>query len=137
MQDSFLIRLPHGADLLEAITNTFRERGVRKASFTLIGALTHCIMGYYDPVARRYESREFPGNWEIVSCMGNVSEKDNDIFVHAHIVIAGEDYQCMGGHLMPGSSIFAAELYATSVPGTVPVRAFDEPTGLALWSGQE
>jgi predicted DNA-binding protein with PD1-like motif len=137
MQDSFLVRLPKGADLLESITSVFRQRGIPKASFTLIGALTHCVMGYYDQDARQYESREFPGHWEIVSCKGNVSEKDNDIFVHAHIVVAGPDYQCLGGHLMAGSSIFAAELYASPVPGTVPVRTFDEPTGLALWSAQE
>ena len=134
MQDAFLARLPKGKDLLEALTSLFRKTGVRKASFTLIGALDHCVMGYYDPVARQYESRHFPGPWEIVSCLGNVSEKDNDVFVHAHIVVAGQDYQCFGGHLMPGSSIFAAELCATPVPGAVPVRAFDEPTGLALWT---
>lgn len=137
MEDSFLVRLPKGADLLESLTKVFQQRNIRKASFTLIGALTHCVMGYYDQAARTYESREFPGHWEIVSCSGNVSEKDGDIFAHAHIIIAGPDYQCFGGHLMPGSLIFAAELYGSPVPGAVPVRAFDEPTGLALWSGHE
>ena len=137
MQDSFLVRLPKGADLLDSITAACRQHGIRKGSFTLIGALTHCVMGYYDQAARTYETREFPGDWEIVSCSGNVSEKDNDIFVHGHIVAAGSDYQCFGGHLMPGCAIFAAELYISPVPGTVPVRTFDEPTGLALWSGQE
>ncbi len=107
---------------------------MRKAGFTVIGALDHCVLGYYDFIGRQYQSREFPDPIEIVSCMGNVSEKDGEIFVHAHMVVAGEDYQCHGGHLMPGSSIFAAELFATPVPGAVPVRTFDEPTGLALWS---
>jgi uncharacterized protein len=134
MNEAFLARLPKGDDLLAALTGVFQHRRMRKAGFTVIGALDGCVLGFYDPIGRRYESTEVPGPLEIVSCMGNVSEKDGEIFVHAHIVVAGEDCHSRGGHLMPGSSIFAAELFATPVPGTVPVRTFDEPTGLALWS---
>jgi len=134
MNETLLTRLPKGEDLVGALTAVFQEQGMRKAGFTVIGALDHCVLGYYDPIGRQYHSREFPGPLEIVACMGNVSEKDGEIFVHAHIVVAGEDFQCLGGHLMPGSPIFAAELCATPVPGPVPVRTFDDPTGLALWS---
>ncbi len=66
--------------------------------------------------------------------MGNVSEKDHEIFVHAHITLADENYRCVGGHLMPGTEIFAAELYATPLVGKIPVREFDQPTGLTLWA---
>ncbi len=134
MHEALLARLPKGEDLLVALTTVFRDRGISKAGFTVIGALDSCVLGYYDPLRRQYQSTDFPGPLEIVACMGNVSQKDGEIFVHAHIVVAGEDYHCRGGHLMAGSSIFAAEVCATPVPGAVPVRTFDEPTGLALWS---
>jgi uncharacterized protein len=134
MNDPFLARLPMNHDLLEAITQAFRERSVRKAAFNAIGALSHCTIAYYDHIARQYRSHTFDGLTEIVSCMGNVSEKDGDIFVHAHIILAGEDFGCVGGHLAAGSSIFAAELYGMPVSGVVPVRAYDDPTGLALWA---
>jgi predicted DNA-binding protein with PD1-like motif len=133
MDGPFLARLPKGEDLMNAITRQFRERLIRKAAFTVIGAVSRATLGYYDE-SGQYVNREFEGRHEIAACMGNVSEKDGEIFVHAHIVLSGHDYQCIGGHLMPGTEIFAAELYATPVPGEVPVRTYDEATGLALWS---
>lgn len=133
MDGPFLARLPKGDDLLEAITREFRERLIRKGAFSAIGAVTRATLGYYDE-SRQYVNREFQGRYEIAACTGNVSEKDGEVFVHAHVVLSGHDYGCVAGHLMPGTEIFAAELYGTPVPGDVPVRAFDEPTGLALWS---
>lgn len=134
METGFLARLPKGADLLDAITTEFRSRSLKKAGFSLIGALESAVIGYYDTSGRVYNYREFAGPLEIVSCIGNVSEKDGEIFVHAHIVISGEDFVCYGGHLASGSPIFAAELCATELPGFVPKRGFDDPTGLFLWS---
>ncbi|HMK36379.1 MAG TPA: PPC domain-containing DNA-binding protein [Desulfomonilaceae bacterium] len=136
MAEPFLVRLPKGEDLVEAITRVFRERSIRKAAFNVIGAVTRATLGYYD-ASFQYVNREFPGMQEIASCMGNVSEKEGDVFVHAHIVLSGKDYQCHAGHVMPGTEIFAAELFAIPVAGPILVRNFDEPTGLALWSETE
>ncbi len=133
MNDPFLVRLPKGDDLLEAMTEAFVARSVASASFMLIGAVTDAVLGYYDFETRSYKDREFKGDFEIVSCMGNVSLKDGKTFVHAHISLAGKEYGCFGGHLMPGATIFAAELMAVPVPGEAHVREMDEPTGLALW----
>ncbi len=132
-EHSFLVRLSTGSDLLDAIATAFKERQIRKAAFNAIGAVTHAVLGFYDADSRLYVSKEFPGQWEIVSCSGNVSVKEGDVFVHAHVVLSGHDFKCAGGHLMPGTLIFAAELYGSSVPGPVPVRSFDDTTGLALW----
>jgi uncharacterized protein len=134
MQEPFITRLPMNEDLLESITNAFRERSIPKASFSLIGAVSSAVVGFYNPHSRQYENREFPGMLEIASCMGNVSERDGDIFVHAHITLSGHDFYCVGGHLMPGTKIFAAELHGTPISGKTPVREFDEPTGLFLWT---
>ena len=133
MSEPFLARLPMGDDLLEAIAQEFQNRSMAKAAFTLIGAVSRATLGFYDPLTRQYDSREFDSQLEIVSCMGNVSEKDGQMFVHAHVLLSNKDYRCVGGHLMPGTIIFAAELWGNPVPGPTPVRKFDEPTGLALW----
>jgi len=134
MNEPFLLRLPFGADLLEEITRAFEERSIKKAAFNVIGAARPAALGFYDPMLRKYFTRELAGMWEIVSCMGNISEKDGAIFAHAHAVLSGHDYQCLGGHLMPGTKIFAAELYATPLTGSAPMRKYDDVTGLFLWS---
>ncbi len=132
MSEPFLERLPMHKDLLEAITDVFRRRNIRQASFTMIGAVENAVLGFYSH-ERKYENRSFTGSFEVVSCVGNVSEKDDEIFVHAHIVIAGPDCNAFGGHLMPGANIFAGELFGIPVAGPVQRRRHDEPTGLALW----
>lgn len=137
MEKSFLVRLPMGEDLLGAITSEFQKRSVQKASFQVIGAVANAVLGYYDCDAKEYRFREFQGHFEILACVGNVSRKDGEVFVHAHITLAGPDYAAFGGHLMSGSSIFAAELAGTPVPGHPHVREFDGPTGLYLWSTTE
>ena len=35
--------------------------------------------------------------------------------------------------LEPGTPIYVGELFVMPLPGEVPVRVFDEPTGLHLW----
>lgn len=132
--EPFLARLSMGEDLLEAITEAFRKRSIPKASFSVIGAVTSAVVALYDPSTRKYVNKEFPGLFEIASCVGNISEKEGRIFVHAHITLSGHDFQCVGGHLMQGTKIFAAELHGIPVPGKTPVREFDEPTGLFLWT---
>ena len=133
MEERFLVRLPSGDDLVEAIANAFRERSIRKAAFSIIGAVSTGVLGYYDHDARQYMSREFPGVWEIIACIGNVSEKDGEIFVHAHAILADHEFKCVGGHVMPGTIVSVGELYGSPVSGPVPVRVFHEATGLFLW----
>jgi hypothetical protein len=137
MSESFLARLPMGGDLLGAITEEFKKRNMPKAGFNLIGALTEAEIGYYDLAERKYFNRKFEGALEIVSCTGNVSHRDGEIFVHGHVVLSDEDFRCMGGHLMEGCRIFAAELCGFPITGAVPKRVYDEPTGLFLWAGED
>ena len=101
MPEPFLLRLPFGGDLLEEITRAFQEGSVRKAAFNVIGAVRPAVLGFYDLTSRKYSNREFSGMWEIVSCMGNISERDGAVFAHAHAVFSDHNYQCVGGHLMP------------------------------------
>ncbi len=133
MDEPFLVSLARGDDLIKAVTAEFRKRVMRKAAFSLIGSLNTAVIAWYDPVARVFKTKRFPGLLEIVSCTGNVSEKDGEIFVHAHIVLGKEDFSCVSGHVMEGSEISVAELFGMPVPGPVPVREYDEATGLALW----
>jgi predicted DNA-binding protein with PD1-like motif len=133
MESSFLVRLPTGEDLLHALTSEFERRSIRKAAFSVIGAVAGATLGYYDQVAKQYRNKEFQGRFEILACVGNVSEKEGQIFVHAHALLAGADFICFGGHLVPGTPIFAAELSAVEVPGEPPVRGLDAHTGLFLW----
>ena len=66
-------------------------------------------------------------------CMGNISLKDGEVFVHAHITLADHEGKCHGGHLMPDTNIFAAEYYVQELVGEKLERKHDPETGLSLW----
>ncbi|MCQ9207488.1 MAG: DNA-binding protein [Omnitrophica bacterium] len=130
----FIGRFNAKADLLGSLTDLCKKENIRLGVFSVIGALTNVKLGYYNQDAKKYvENCSLEKKLEITSCTGNVSLKGSEIFVHAHITLADHAGQCYGGHLMPGSFIFAAEYFAQELTGAVLTRKPDLETGLSLW----
>ena len=125
--------LPHGADLLDAITDLARENDVETGTVMAIGAVKKARIGFYDQESREYRERDIGEPMEITSCLGNISMKDGEIFVHAHVTLADSEGQVVGGHLAPGTIIFAAECRIAELRGESLARGYDETTGLSLW----
>ncbi len=129
-----LARLTHGADLLAELEAACAEAGAKAAAVELIGAVSALTLGYYHQDRKEYETQRFEGAWEIASAVGNVSVVDGDPFVHVHVVASGADGRCVGGHLVEGSTVFAAEAAITALEGHAPPeRELDGQTGLKLW----
>jgi uncharacterized protein len=129
-----LVRLAHGTDLLEELTTACIDLNAHAGTVEVIGAVSTLALGYYHQDRKEYETHTFEGAWEIASAVGNVSMLDGNTFVHLHIVASGADGQCVGGHLMPGCSVFAAEAAITALEGHAPPeRELDGATGLKLW----
>ena len=72
---------------------------------------------------------------EITNLVGNVSLRDGNPFVHAHVTLADSAGHAYGGHLAPGTIVFACEFVLEVLSESVLERAFDETTGLYLWKG--
>jgi len=130
----FIGSLPPGADLLDSLTRVCRENNIRLGTFSLIGSVTDIHVGYYNQVTHKYidhilnEERR-----EIVSCIGNISIKDSEPYAHGHIIFSDDKGQCLGGHLMRGTRVFAAEYHIQELAGAELVRRPDQATGLNLW----
>ena len=65
--------------------------------------------------------------------MGNISRKDDEIFLHCHVTLADSEGRCFGGHLLDGNVAVACEFTVAVPEGAAPERTHDEDTGLALW----
>lgn len=127
-------RLFENEDLLEAISNTAKQRGIKAGFFILIGTLKKAKLGFYRQ--GKYEPIPIGGPVEIVSCMGNISLKEEkELVVHAHISVSNEKGEVLGGHLLPGCIVaVTAELVLVEVVDVKLQRKFDEETKLYLWS---
>jgi hypothetical protein len=126
-------QLPSGTDLLEGLTQLVQKENIRCGRIHGIGATTHAIIAYYDQNTKKYNSMEFKGGMEILNLTGNVSIRDGKPFVHVHILLSDPQGKVFGGHLMPGTKLWACEIFVDEFDGEELVRGQDEKTGLFLW----
>jgi predicted DNA-binding protein with PD1-like motif len=129
----FVGRLEAGSDLVGEIERFCLERGVVAAQVTVIGALRRAAYAYYEQHDHRYVELSSETHHEIVGFTGNVSLRDHKPFLHAHATFADADGATVGGHLLHGCEVFAAEVMIRELTGVSLVRTFDDETGLALW----
>lgn len=126
-------RLSYGADLLQELTALCREEGVTLGRVEAIGAVQKARVGFYNQQAREYEYIEIDQPLEILNLVGNLSLKDGEPMVHAHITLSDREGKAHGGHLAPGTIVFAGEYVIQLLDGAPFVRGLDEETGLPLW----
>jgi len=134
----FIGRLEFGDDLLEKLTELCRSNAIKAGTVSAIGAVQNVKLGYYSQSEKKYTGCvEIDKKLEIASCAGNISLNDkNDIFVHLHIVLADHNAQTFGGHLMPGTKVFATEYCIEEITNIELKRSKDEVTGLPLWKNK-
>jgi len=127
----FLRKLGYDKDIIEEIKKIAQKLDIKTGWFNAIGALKDLEYGFYDQEKKQYKKFLFKNPCEIVSCTGNISLVNNEIFVHAHIAFSDEQGILRGGHLFKGR-IFACEVVI--LPSIdILKREFDEKTGLKLW----
>ena len=129
----FVGRLATGSDLVAEIQGLCAERGVMAAEVSVIGAVRRARYAYYEQIEQRYRELASETHHEITGFIGNVSERDGKPFLHAHATFADADGATVGGHLLPGIEVFAAEVVIREFNDVALVRRHDAETGLALW----
>ncbi len=129
---SFLVRVEHDSDIISFITELTKKNRIITATFTAIGAFKKAKLGFYDQEKHEYLEIVLSSPQEIAGCVGNVSLKDGEPFVHAHAVLADQNGNTKAGHLLEGI-VFAAEVQLIELLGAKLVRKNDAVTGLSLW----
>ena len=133
----FMGKLEFGADLLEEITRICVDRDIHLGWVEALGAVKKARLGYYNQKEREYHFYELDQMLEITNLVGNVSIKDGVPIVHAHVTFSNKDGHAYGGHLAPGTIVFACEIVIQVLDGPKFERVFDQETGLPLWNMNE
>jgi predicted DNA-binding protein with PD1-like motif len=129
---NYFVRVEHDADLVRFVAEFSVENNIEVGSFTAVGALKSAKLGFYEQKKHNYLEVEQPFPCEIASCVGNISLKNDEVFVHAHVVLADEKGRIKAGHLLEGK-VFAAEVHFAELLGERLERDHDKVTGLSLW----
>lgn len=130
-------KLSHGGDLLQQINDICRTEKIQLGRVEALGAVQKARLGFYNQQTREYAYFVIDQALEITKLIGNVSLKDGKPFVHAHITLADKTGKVYGGHLAPGTEVFACEFILEAFDGPIFERAFDKETGLPLWTLSE
>lgn len=128
---AYLFRVPEGEELLSYISRFARERGIRAGVVNAIGALKECTIGFYDQRKQEYEYMRIEEEVELVNLSGNISIKNGEPFVHAHVVLGKRDGSTYSGHLVE-AKVFVAEVFVVELVGGVELIR-EKYGGLWLW----
>ena len=133
-QRVFMGKLNYGSDLLQELTDVCVDRNVKLGRIEAIGAVQKARIAFYNQKDQTFQffTLDFP--MEIAHLIGNVSLKNGEPFVHAHVTLVDEKGKSYGGHLEPGTVVFACEFVLEVFDGPRFDRNPDEETGLSLWS---
>lgn len=125
-------RLDAGDDLLLSLKQCATEHGIRSAWFSVIGGLKELAYGLYEQGQYKNIHRTAKHCFELLPTFGNITQKEGDVLVHAHVIAGNEDDGgAFGGHLLEGSKIYPfAEVVMQEVDITIG-RDFDPK--LNLW----
>ncbi len=133
----FMGKLAHNADLLEEITTICIDQDICLGRIEALGAVKKARLGYYNQQDHEYHFFDIDQTLEITNLTGNISIKDGVPVVHAHVTLSDKDGHAYGGHLAPGTTVFACEVAIQVLEGPKFERGFDQETGLPLWEMNE
>lgn len=127
----YLVRLAKGEEIVESISSLAKKEGIKLARISGIGAVNKAEVGLFSPETKKYDSKEFNEDLEIISLEGNISEMEGKTYVHAHIALGDEDLKVHGGHLNSAVISVTGEIIIDVIEGEVD-RELDENIGVKL-----
>lgn len=118
-------------EVMASLAAFARDTRLSAASFTAIGALHDVILGYYSREKGDYKKIPVREQVEVLTMAGDITLLDEDVSVHAHIVLGRSDGSACGGHLLQAHVWPTLEVVVTETPAHLR-RRHDARTGLAL-----
>ncbi len=130
INDVFVFKLDKDDDLFLSIRNIALSNEITSGFFYLIGAVKKAMFAFYKEGS--YKNIEINEPMEILSCLGNISQKERELIVHAHVSFGNSEGKAFGGHLIEGSIIDPlAELFIIELERDLK-RKFDPKSNLSV-----
>lgn len=131
IKDNYVLRIDIGEEIIDKITELCRVENIKLGTISGIGATDHVEIGLFNTKTKQYCPSILKGLYEITSLIGNITMKNDDIYLHLHINVADESSSTYGGHLNKCFVSATAEVFITAFDSSVN-RKFNEEIGLNL-----
>jgi uncharacterized protein len=128
---TYLLVFHTGQEVMDGLLAFARKHDLVAGHLTGIGAISHAVIGYFDPQKKAYLRTEEKEQAEVLSLTGNLALYNNEPFFHVHVALGLRDGSARGGHLFAATVQPTVELVLTA--SFRPVRrTIDPETGLPL-----
>lgn len=124
-------RVDTGEELIEQITKLCIQEKILCGTVQGIGAANEVTVGLYSLKEKQYHGKTFTGDHEITQLLGNITQLDNQVYLHVHITLCNRQHRCVGGHLNKAVISATFEGVIRKVEGEIQ-RFHDSVSGLNL-----
>ena len=130
-KDTILARIDKGEEIIEKLLEICEKEKVKLANVNALGAVNDFTVGLFDTKEKKYFSKNYTGDYEIVSLTGSVSTMDGKLYNHIHMSAGDKENKVVGGHLNRAVVGATCEMFIFVVDGQVD-RKFNQEVGLNL-----
>lgn len=111
---TYRINLVKGDEIISGLMEFAEKNHIKNGHFSGLGAVNKATFRWSDPVNKTNKKTEIDEEAELVSISGSIgTDKDGNVGVHAHSVVALGDGTTRGGHLMNARVSIIAEIFVT------------------------
>jgi len=128
-----IVRIDKGEELVESLKTICKQLDIPLGSIIGIGATDKVTVGLMNTKTKKYQSKEFAGDHEITSLVGNITRMNGEVYLHLHITLGNVEHKAFGGHLTSAMISATFEGIIEIIDGQIN-REYHEDVGLNLIS---
>jgi len=128
---SYALRFGSGERYPDAYSAFLKKKKIRGGFFTGLGACVNPEISFYSLKRKKYFTKRFRGDFEVLSITGNIAVSNDKVIIHQHVTLGDKKFQATGGHLQNFIVGGTLEIFLTPVPALK--RKVDSNTGLNLF----
>jgi hypothetical protein len=129
----YIVRLDKGEEIVSTLKEFCSKNSIKLGTVYGLGSTNDITIGLFNTHEKKYFSKEFKGDFEILNLTGNISTMNGETYLHLHVSISDSDLHSYGGHLNSAIVSGTAEIVVESIEGAVD-RKFDSEVGLNLYN---
>jgi predicted DNA-binding protein with PD1-like motif len=132
LNDKVIVRIDKGEELVDSLKTICKKLDIKLGVIVGIGATDKITVGLMNTKTKKYQSKEFTGDHEIVSLAGNISTMNGEVYLHLHVTICNVEHKAIGGHLSSAVVSATFEGIIDVIDGQVS-REYNDEVGLNLF----
>ena len=135
-KSKYVLRVHRDEEVISELQKFCKDEEIEAGKFFAIGAAKEVKLGWYNVDAKEYTWKEYREKFEIVSLLGTIARKGNDVIAHAHGSFSNKQMQVVGGHVAKLVVGAAGEIILEKFDGHIE-KTYDDQTGLNLMQSKK